>query len=288
MALATVLLCGTAGRAAGETPPPAPLTQPDLGAERTLTAQTDLVRFDLDGPGWIVTERLTVNWSFAPFFAVSATLPVGYTSFESGSDPVDTHSGAVVGNPTLLARGRARFEVKGWSITPSIATGVIIPTRGEITVENFQESDSVRLGAMYAHLVHRPYDFSYGDPVIPVVASVSLTRDTTTVQVTAVVNTDVEGGDPQVDMLQGTGGIAWRAEPVVLLADVGILAIPPGPQLLGGEPPDAESLPWVEVGIGWQVRSVDLRARVYVPADLPPERGDVDAAGVGLDAIQKF
>jgi len=277
------------GRASADpAAPPATLTQPDLTVDRALTAQTDLTFFTTDHGGWIVTERLALDWSFARTLVVSAVFPVAYTSFELGYDPTLERAGFVVGNPTLLARGRMKFQAGDWEVTPSIAFGVIVPTRRGLADGSLTEYDTLRLTVMLAHLARRPYDFSYDDPVVPVATSVRLTRGATTVQATGIVNTVIDDGDPQVDMLQAIAGVAWAERGIVLLADVGLLAIPPE-GLVPSSSGDARFLPWVEGGLGWAWSAVDMRARLHVSADLPADLGGMSSiAGFGLDAVHRF
>jgi hypothetical protein len=260
--------------------PPA-LAQPHMSADRAAGSQLDLARTDIyENKGWLVTERLTVDWALGRSWLLSAALPVAYGHESGGSDPEITHSTAVLGNPALLGRWRA-VPIDGASrLELALGTGVAIPTAGEPS-DLSRGADKIRFNAEVFHRLHRPYEFGFL-VAVPVRADLRWTRGASAAQAGVAVYTVVDHGDPEVDVIQASAGFAYRlAGGPVLAIDGHLLASPPGDfyHVDVDGPQDSALAFGVEAGFTVPLGIVDLGVRFYLP-QLPDY---VSGQALGLD-----
>lgn len=245
----------------------AALAQPHISADRAVQSQLDLALTDVhEFKGWLVTERLTVDWALDGSWLLSAALPVAY-GHESGlSDPEVTHSTAVPGNPSLLGRWRAVPVHAASRLELALGTGVVIPTADEPS-DLSGDADKIRFDAEVFHRLHRPYEFGFL-VAVPVRADVRWSRGAAAAQAGVAIYTVLDHGDPEVDVIQASAGLAYRlARGPVFAIDGHFLASPPGDfyYIDVDAPDDSTRALGVEAGVTSPLGPVDVGVRLYLP-----------------------
>jgi hypothetical protein len=246
----------------------APLAQPDITGSRAARSQLDLAHLDVfEFDGWLVLERLSLDWAFTRSWLLSAALPVAYGHESGATDPVITRSEVVLGNPSLVGRWRA-VPLDGDSrLEIALSAGAVVPTAGEPDPLASDSYSKIRFNAEVFHRLHRPHEAAV-TLALPVRADVRWTVGRTAAQAGVAVYTVVDSGDPELDVVQASAGVARRFGGGVWVGgDLHALASPPAdryrPDLEGGE--DSHLDLGIEVGAGMPVGELEVAARIYLP-----------------------